>query len=813
MSSLALDLRYACRTLRKSPGFTLVAIVTLALSLGANTAIFSFVNAVLLEPLPYADSDRIMRVLEAPPGGGRNGISTLNYLDWEKQNTCFDFMAARTGGSAALTGIDEPVQLPGNRVSPHFFDIYGVKAALGRTFADGEDQAGKDHVAVLSHSLWQSQFGGAPGIVGRTILLDGEPHTVIGVLPKDTPFERGGTRLWRPLTFTPANMTRNFHWFGAVARLKPGVTLEQARAQMDAIGKRIAADFPDSNKGWSVGVDRLADTIIPPQLSRALYVVLATVGMVLLIACANLANLSLMRVVGREREIAIRAALGAGRWALVRQFLTESLLLSLIGGALGLVVGQLTMTWLKVTMPPNALPSDTVEVSLNGRVLLFSFVLAVLTGVVIGLFPALQAARANLTNALKQGGGGTSAGGSHTRMRSGLVVAEIALAFVLLTSAGLLIRSLDHLSRVDPGFDATNVLTFRLPVSDKRLPDPAGLNSYLREIGTRLRALPGVTDVALTSALPMQGWGYGMPFQIADRPTVDRSNRKACFFKMVSASYFHTLGIRLRQGRTLADTDLHGTPPVTVINEAMAKQQFPGENPIGKRILVQEIVPGKTQLGDEIPWEVVGVVADEKVGGLEDISAPLGMYVSNEQSANYGQAVLIRSATDTALLREAAKKAVHEISRDQVLPGMRTLDDIKTQSLGNSRFLAMLLGIFAGISLLLAAVGIYGVISYSMTQRTREIGIRMALGASRGNILRLVLGHGLTLTLLGLLLGVGGALGLTQLLASLLFGVGGRDPLTMAVVAGILGLVALLACLLPARRSTKVNPLIALRCE
>ena len=811
MSRLIQDIRYAGRTLLKSPGFTLVAIATLALALGGNSAIFSFVNAVLLKPLPYAESDRIVRVLEAPPGGGRNGISTLNFLDWQKQNTCFDFMAARTGGSVSLTGIDEPVQLPGERVSAHFFDIFGVRAALGRTFVDGEDQAGKDHVVVLSNGLWQSQFGGEAGIVGRSIQLDGEPYTVIGVLPKGTPFERNWPRIWRPLTFAPDNLTRNFHWFGANARLKQGVTVEQARAQMDAIGKRIAHDFPDSNKDWGVSVETLAETIVDPQLSRSLYVLLSAVGMVLLIACANLANLSLMRVVGREREIAIRLALGAGRWALARQFLTESLVVSLVGGTFGLVIGRLAMTGLKAVVPPFALPSEA-SVNFDGRVLLFSFLLTLLTGVIVGLFPALQAARPSLTNSLKQGGVGGSAG-AHTRVRNALVVAEIALAFVLLTGAGLLIRSLGKLSELDPGFASTNVLTFNLPVSESRFPDVAALSSYLRQIDSRLRALPGVTDVALTSALPMRGWGYGMPFQIADQKVVDRANRQACFFKMVSPSYFRTLTMRLRQGRLLADTDLHGAPPVTVINETMAKKSFPDGHPVGKRILVQEIVPGKTQLGEEVPWEVVGVVADEKVSGLDDTYEPLGMYVSNAQSPVYYPSVMIRSSIDTALLREAAKKAVHEFSRDQAMPDMKTLDTIKAESLGDNRFRMLLLGTFAGISLLLSAVGIYGVISYSTTQRTREIGIRAALGAGRGDILRLVLGHGLTLTVFGLLLGIGGALALGRLLASLLFGVSSHDPLTMAVVSGILGLVALIACLVPARRATRVDPLIALRCE
>ena len=810
MNRLAQDIGYACRSLLRSPGFTLVAIATLALSLGVNTAIFSFVNAVLLKPLPYAEPERIVRVLEAPPGGGRNGISTLNFLDWQKENTVFDFMAASTGGSVSLTGVAEAVQLPGASVSAPYFDIFGVRAALGRTFVAGEDQAGRDHVAVLSHVLWQTQFGGDAAIIGRSILLNGEPHTVVGVLPKGSPFDRGYARIWRPLTFTPANMTRNFHWFGAVARLKSGVTLEQARAQMDTIGKRIATDFPDSNKDWGVGVDPLDETVVGKELRQSLYLLLTAVGMVLLIACANVANLSLMRVVGREREIAIRLALGAGRWALVRQFLTESLLVSLTGGALGVMLGLLAMTGLKAVMPQYALPSEA-DVTLDGRVLLFSFLLAGLTGLIVGLLPALQAARSNLTNSLKQGGVGSSAG-AHTRVRSGLVVVEIALAFVLLTGAGLLMRSLDKLSRVDPGFDSANVLTFQLPVSDQRFPDPAGLSAYLRQISSRVGALPGVTGVALTSALPMRGWGYGMPFQIADKENVDRANRKACYFKMVSPSYFRTLGMHLLKGRSLADTDVHGAPPVAVINDALARKYFPDTNPLGKRILVQEIVPGKTQLGGEIPWEVVGVAADEKVGGLDDKpeNNP-GMYVSTEQSATYGPAVLVRSAMDTALLREAIRKAVREISPDQPIPDMKTLDVIKAESLGDNRFRALLLGTFAGVSLLLSAIGIYGVISYSVTQRNREIGIRTALGASRGDVLRLVLRHGLGLTALGLLLGIGGALGLTQLLVALLFGVDGQDPLTLAAVAVVLGLVALLACIVPARRAAQVDPLIALR--
>ena len=812
MKHLAQDIRYGCRTLLKSPGFTLVAIATLALSLGANTAIFSFVNAVLLRPLPYDHPERIVRVLEAPPGGGRNGISTLNYLDWQKENKVFEFMAARTGGSVSLTGIAEPLELPGERVSAHYFDVFGEHAALGRTFVEGEDQDGKDHVVVLSHGLWQSQFGGDPAIVGRSIQLNGEAHTVIGVLGRESAFGRGYSRIWRPLTFAPANLTRNFHWFGALARLKPGVTLEQARANLDTIGKRIAKDFPDSNKDWGVGVDPLAETVVGKELSQSLYVLLAAVGMVLLIACANLANLSLMRVVGREREIAIRVALGAGRWALARQFLTESLLISLVGGALGVGLGHFTMAGLKAVMPPFALPAEA-NVSLDGRVLLFSFGLALVTGLIVGLFPAVQAARPDLTNSLKQGGHGGSAG-AHSRVRNSLVVAEVALAFVLLTGAGLLIRSLNKIGEVDPGFDSTNVLTFRLPISDKRFPDPVALSSHLTQIKDRLGSLPGVTSVGLTSALPMQGWGYGMPFQVAGQPDLDRSNRKALFFKMVTPSYFGTLKMHLLQGRLLADTDRHGAPPVAVINQTVARKYFGGVNPIGQRLLIQEIVPGKTQLGDEIPWEIVGVVADEAVGSLDDKPEDNpGLYVSNEQSPNYYMGVVIRGAMDTALLREPIKRAVREISPEQVLPEMKTLDAIKSESMGDNRFRALLLATFAGVSLMLSAIGIYGVISYSVTQRTREIGIRNALGASRSDVVRLVLRHAMGLSVLGLLLGVAGSFGLTQLLKNLLFGIDERDPVTLVTVFLLLGLVALVACLLPARRATKVDPMIALRSE
>jgi predicted permease len=811
VNELFQDLRYGMRTLRKSPGFAAVAVLTLAIGIGANTAIFSFVNGVLLKPLPYGEPERIVRVLEKPPGGGRNGISTLNYLDWQHDNTVFEYMAAQTGGSVTLTGRSEPVQLRGARVSPHYFDIFGIQPVLGRSFAADEDQLGKERVAILSHPLWTSQFGADPGIIGTSIILDGIPHTVIGVLPAGGAFDRAFAQIWRPLAFEPANMTRNFHWFGAFAKLKRGVALKQAVTQMDAIGARIARDYPDSNKGWGVTLDPFADTVVGNQLRQSLYVLLAAVGMVLLIGCANLANLTLARSSAREREVAIRASIGAGRWRLVRQFLTENVLLSVCGGILGIALGFALKAGLMAALPPFSLPREA-DVAIDTRVLLFTLTLAVFTGILFGLAPALQATRPNLAGCMKEGGRGSSSGSRH-KVRGALVITEVSLAFVLLTGAGLLIRSFFQMQQVDTGFDSTNVLTAGLPIPDKRFTDPAQLNAYLREVVSKVEAIPGVRDVALTSALPMQGWGYGMPFQRADKPMVDRANRRACFFKMVSPSYFRTLALKLRKGRALGDQDAKGAPAVAVINETMVRLYFKDEEPLGKRILVQEIVPGKTQLGPEVPWEVVGVIADEKVDNLGGKGDNPGMYVSNQQSPVYFQALVVRAAMNPSGLTQVLGRAVHEINKDQTLTEVKTLDQIKSESTASNRLQSMLLTVFAAIAVLLAAIGIYGVISYSVEQRTHELGIRSALGASKGDLLRLILRSGMLMAGIGLVVGLAGALGLTRLLATLLFGVGERDPLTIGAVAVLLAGVALLACYVPARRATKVDPMVALRYE
>ena len=811
MSSVLRDVRHSARALRHSPGFTAIAILTLAIGIGANTAIFSFVDAMLLKPLPYPDADRIVRVMEKPPRGERNGISTLNFLDWQKDNTVFDFMSAQTGDAVTLTGGSEPVQLRGALVSAGYFKVFGVDAALGRTFLAGEDQLGKNQVAVISHTLWMTQFGGDPTIVNRTVLLNNEPHSIIGVLPAASAFDNGFQQIWRPLAFKPSNMTRDFHWMISFARLKDGVTLTQARANMDAIGKRIENDFPASNKGWGVVVEPYAETLINTQSRTILTLLISSTGFLLLIGCANLANLALARGVSKEREVVVRASLGAGRWALIRQFLTENVLLSLCGGLFGLVIGYSLMNAIKLMLPEFTIPREA-NASLDGRVLLFALVVSVGTGILFGLAPALQATKPDLASSMKEESRGSSGGAGRRRLRDSLIVAEIALAFMLLVVSGLMMRSFVGLLDIDAGFDSTNVLTMRLPVSTDQIPTPEQLNRYLREVRTAVEAVPGVRETAYSCAAPMQGTCYGMPMQAANKPKVELARRDGGFYKVVSPSYFSTLGIKPVKGRLLADTDTNSSPPVIVLNERMVKRFFPDVEPIGQRLLIQKIVPGKTELGDDISWEVVGVIGDEKIGGPEDIQSA-GVYVSNEQTPVYGMVLNVRANVNPLTLQKPITAAIRSVNKDQAISDVRSVDQIRDRAMGGRRLVSVLLGTFAAVALVLAGIGIYGVISYNVAQRTREMGIRAALGATERSLLRLILDRGVRLTLIGIAIGVAGAIGLTRLMAAILFGVGARDPVTMVSVGVILAGVAILASYIPARRATRVDPVVALRYE
>ena len=804
------DFRHAIRQLRNSRGFSAVAIATIAVTVGANTAMFSLVNGMLLRPLPYPDPDRIVRVLERLPSGGLNGVSTLNYLDWTKQNTVFEYMAAEAGWRATLTGGAEPVLIQAARASAQYFDIFGVKAALGRTFLPDEDQPGKDRVVLLSHALWERRFGADPSVLQRHIRLDGEPYTVVGVLPKGGPFDRASAQLWTPLAFQPSNLRRDFRWLAASAKLKPGVTLEQARAEMDVIGRRLADAHTDSNKGRGVAVDRLADVLVSPDLRTAVTVLFAGTGLVLLIGCANLANLALARSIAREREAALRAALGAGRWRLARQCLTEHVVLSVCGGIAGAGVAYSLIKWIRSLIPPSALP-PAVDIGMDTSALLFTLIVAIGTGLLFGIVPAVRSTNPRLAGALARGHA-TTAGTPARRIRNVLVVAEIALAFVLLVGSGQLMRSFFKLLEVDLGFIAANVLTAGLPITQKQHPDPVELNTYLASIRAAVDAIPGVRETAITSVLPLRGWGYGLPYSIAGREQVDRDYRPPAFFKIVSPSYFSALGIKQLAGRALSDNDRAGTPRVALINETLAKREFANEDPIGQRILVRELVSGKTGFGEEIAWEIVGVISSEKITGLGDeISA--GMYVSNEQSPTHNIDLIVRAAMPPQLLQKALRVAVDRVNKDQALSDVSTLQQIVDQSMRGNRVMSMLFAVFAAIALLLATLGIYGVIAYTTAQRTLEMGIRAALGATTGNLRMLVFLGGMRLTLTGLAIGFAATFATTPILSSMLYGVGVRDPLTIAGVAAVLTGVAGLACFLPAWRSTRLDPMETLRSQ
>lgn len=808
-SSVPADLRHAIRALGSSRGFSAVAIATIGLAIGANTAMFSFVNGIFLRPLPYPESDRIVRVLERLPTGGVNSISTLNFLDWKNQNSVFEYIAAETGWRATLTGGDEPVLIRGALVSTHYFDIFGTKAALGRTFLPDDEQPGRDRVVLINHLLWETRFGADPTIVGRQIPLNGQSHTVIGVLPGGGPFDRASAQIWKPLAFGPSNMTRDYRWVTATAKLKANVTLEQARAEMDVIARRLASAHPGSNANWGIAVDRLSDVIIGPQLRTAIAILFAATAFVLLIGCANLANLALARGISREREMAIRAALGATRWRLVRQLVIENVVVAVCGGIAGVFVGYVMLKWIRTLIAPYSLP-PAVDIAMDTNVLLFTLIVALVTGLLFGVVPAMRSTSPALVNALKDGGHGTTTGAPGRRARRWLVIGEITLAFVLLVGSGLLMRSFLALLDVDPGFDPANVLTAALPIAPEEHPDPVELHAYLASITAAVSAVPGVRDTAIASTLPLEGWGFGVQYAVAGRDGPEATNRRRAFFKMVSPSYFDALRIKLVAGRALSATDRAGAPRVVVINESMARREFPGEDPIGRRILVREIVPGRTELGQEVAWEIVGVIAGEKVNGLGDaISA--GMYVSNAQSPTYGVNLIVRAGMPPQTLQRALRTAIDRVNKGQALSNVRTLEQIVEESMLGNRVAGALLTAFAAIALVLAAVGIYGVISYMAAQRTHEMGIRAALGATAASLRMLVMRDGMRLTLTGLAIGAFATLTLTNIMASMLFGVGPHDPLTFVTVAILLAGVAMVGSALPAARMTRADPMEALR--
>lgn len=801
MTTLLQDLRYGIRMLLKNPGFTIVAVIALALGVGATAAIFSVVNTVLLRSLPYGDPARLMVLKENKlPQFPEFSISPGNFLDWRNQNNSFDKLVAVQGSAYNLVAGDaEPERLRGSRVSAGLFEMLGAKPIHGRTFLDEDDQPGHENVVVLSSGLWKRRFGSDQNVIGQSVTLSAASYTIIGIMPPSFQFPDRDTDLWTPIAFTARQAGQHgAHYLSVFGRLKSDVTLEQARSEMSTIAARIAEQYPDSNAGWNANVTPMQEYEVR-DVRRTLWILFGVVGLVLLVACANVANLLLARATARQKEIAIRTALGASRWRVIRQLLTESVLLAVIGGGAGLLLANWGMGSL-LALAPEDLPRIK-DVALDGRVLGFTLLVTLLTGIVFGLAPALQASRPNMNETLKEGGRGTT--GGHHRVRASLVVAEVAITLVVLVSAGLLIRSFIRLQQVNPGFNSTGALAVNISLPGRKYPNADQYSGFFTQLIEKTAALPGVVAVGATQSLPIQG-DYLLGFNIQGRPPDAPGEDHSTNYYAVTPDYFKAMGITLIRGRLFTERDNSNAPRVAVINETMARRFFPDEDPIGKGINVTN--------GPERFREIVGIVGDVKQYGLDQPST-LQTYEPFLQTPFSGVTLVVRAEGDPTALTAAIRGEVLSIDKDQPVSRIRTLDQIISGSFARQHFSMLLLGVFGAVALVLAAVGLYGVMSYAVTQRTHEIGIRMALGAKTGDVLRLVVGHGIILALIGVGIGLGVALAATRLMSGLLFAVSATDPLTFAGIPVLLTAVALGACMVPARRALKVDPMIALRYE
>ena len=801
------DLRYAGRMQRKNPGFTIVAVIALALGIGANTAIFSVVNTVLLRPLPYKDPERLAMVWEdaSKHGYPRDTPAAANFVDWRDQNTTFEGMAAIADESFNLTGVGEPERLEGRRVSANLFPLLGVEPQLGRTFSSAEDQPGSNRVVVLSYGLWQRRFGGDNSIVGKTLNLNGDTYTVTGVMPARFQFPSSDDELWVPIAFTTEQAAnRNRHYLQVVGRLKPGISLEQAQTEMSTIASRLQQQYPQSNADLGASVTSLHEHLVG-DIRPALLILLGAVGLVLLIACANVANLLLARAAVRQKEIAVRVALGARRGRLMRQFLTESVLLATVGGVVGLGIAYGGLILLRAFIPENI--SQAREISMDLKVLGFTFLVSVITGLIFGLAPALQAARFNQTETLKEGGRDSATGSSGKRIRGLLVMSEVAVSLVLLIGAGLLINSFLRLRNVDPGFSADNLLTMKFVLPEPKYADFERRTAFYSDLLQRVEGLAGVKSAAVTTNLPLYRQGNSISFSIEGRPAPPPGQEQIVVTRIVSPGYFETMSIPFLSGRAFTDQDTTTTPNVVVISETMARRYWPGEDAVGKRIGA-----GRIQSPEDL-IQIVGVVKDVRQFELTAEPRPQ-MYLSFRQAGFFApRDLVVKTEVEPASLAATVRKAVWEIDKDQPVSNIKTMEEILLDSIARQRFSMLLLAIFAAVALILAAVGIYGVMSYSVAQRTHEIGIRMALGAQTGAVLKLAVSYGLKLVIAGIVIGLIAAFALTRVMSTLLFGVTATDPATFTLISLLLIGVAALASYIPARRATKVDPIIALRYE
>ncbi|MDI1251285.1 MAG: ABC transporter permease [Lacunisphaera sp.] len=817
------DLRIAFRSLWKSPGFTTTVVLVLALGIGATTAIFSVVHAVLLHPFPYQDGNQILFVgssrLDQP--GNLMPVAYPDFLVWRKNARSVEHLAFASGSSVTLTGVSEPVVLRNGAVSADAWPLLGLQPELGRVFTAAEDQPGAPAVCVLSHATWQKQFSADPAILGRSVTLDGKPCTVIGVMPPLFKFWAGD--LWTPVGLQAdtdqmrSRVMRFDSW--VVTKPKAGQTIDEVRAELTVIARQIAQQFPESNKDIGIGLRPLSESVTGP-FRNPLLILLSAVAAVLLIACANVANLFLARTSARRREFAVRAALGATRGQLIRQTLVESLPLALLGGAAGLVVAAWGLDGLLAILPRDAVPAEA-EISVNGSVMLFSLAVTLGTLLLCSLFPALEGSRVALGRDLQEGAKGTASVRTG-RVRAGLIVAEVGLSLVLLVGAGLLIRSLARIASVSVGFDEQNLLVVPIQLSETRYGGSEQATTFFEDTVARLQALPAVSAVAAATGAPFSNVN-GMPLLVEGRTYTDINQLEGLIFAAVTRDYFRAQGLRLVRGRGFEETDRAGSLPVIVLNEAAVKKYLPQGDPLGKRVMLGApehlIKPGMLPAGfDKFQWAtVVGVVKSARYFGQQN-DPPPASYIPVRQAWDYPQLrrfmlLLIRTHGQPLDLVPALRNVVKSIDPDLPLGQVTTADRLIDNSLQGTRFNTVLLALFAGVALALSVVGIYGVVSWNVTQRTREIGIRQALGANRASVLRLVIGQSMRVVVLGLVLGLGGALAVAHLMQSLLFEISPFDPLTFLVVAALLGLAALLACWLPARRAARVNPLEALRSE
>ena len=807
MKTLRQNARYSLRLLRKNPGFTAVAAITLALGIGANTAIFSVIYAVLLAPMPYPNPDQLVMVWSRIQGGN-NSVAAGDFIDWKQQNKTFQDINAWTGASFNFATPQQPEQINGSAETPGFLRMTGNTFLLGRDFLPEEGVPGRDHEVILTHRLWD-RLGGDRSIIGKQIRMNSEPYTVVGVLAAGQT-DRLQSQFVVPLAFKSEQINHDFHWLLVMGRMKPGVSLSQAQADMEVVTNRLAQDNPKSNKGWGVSVEQLHNDFFPREAQRTLWLLMGGVGFVLLIACGNVANLVLAKGTTRLKEVAVRTSLGATRWHVFSQFLTESLILAVLGGVLGIGLGFVMIRIMMAKMPPFTLPSEA-DVALNLPVLFFTLAATTIAGILFGCAPAWHASRVDPNETLKEGGRTGTSAGRH-RLRRALVVGEFALALTLLAGAGLAIHSFWNLARVNPGFRTDHILTFSLPVPEKRLTQSEQIVTYYRQLVEKVESLPGVVRAEAATGMPLQGTNFGMPFTIVGKPVADPSARPGAGFQMVTPGFFQTFGIQMAKGRTFTDQDTAASVRVAIVNETFANRYFSGVDPLTQRILVEQLIPGVTKLGPPLEWQIVGVYRNTHNGGIRSDGFP-EIDVPFAQSPWPQASMAVRTTGDPAEMSKTIAAAVHSVDPDVALADIKTMDQIVSESLVGDRFTTALYVSFASVALLLAAVGIYGVMAFAVAQRTHEIGLRMALGASQDHVLGLILKEGIVLAAIGLGIGLVGACFVGRAMRGLLYGVGTIDVAAFSAVAVALFVAALLACYVPANKAAKVDPMIALRYE